>query len=107
MLTDPTSSDTDSDGIPDGVEINGAYGNPPQASDPRDNNTDGDAFDDGDEDANGNGIIDPGETDLPEGKTRVTRTTMVSRTGKRTSRVPNGTLQIPTLVASMMGMSGT
>ena len=63
LLTDPTSSDTDSDGIPDGVEINGAYGNPPQASDPRDNNTDGDAFDDGDEDANGNGIIDAGETD--------------------------------------------
>ena len=28
-----------------------------------DNNTDGDAFDDGDEDANGNGIIDAGETD--------------------------------------------
>ena len=63
LLTDPTSSDTDSDGIPDGVEINGAYGNPPQASDPRDNNTDDDAFDDGDEDPNGNGLVDPGETD--------------------------------------------
>ena len=63
LLTDPTSSDTDSDGIPDGVEINGAYGNPAQASDPRDNNTDDDAFDDGEEDANGNGVVDAGETD--------------------------------------------
>ena len=63
LLTDPTSRDTDNDGIPDGVEINSAYGNPPQASDPRNNNTDGDAFDDGDEDANGNGIVDAGETD--------------------------------------------
>ena len=63
LLTDPTSSDTDSDGISDGIEINGAYGNPAQASDPRNNNTDGDAFDDGDEDANGNGLLDPGETD--------------------------------------------
>ncbi|MDB3879435.1 hypothetical protein N9295_01120, partial [bacterium] len=63
LLTDPTSSDTDSDGIPDGIEVNGAYGNPPQASDPRNNNTDDDAFDDGDEDANGNGIVDAGETD--------------------------------------------
>ena len=63
LLTDPTSSDTDGDGIPDGVEISSAYGNPAQSSDPRNNNTDGDAFDDGDEDANGNGILDPGETD--------------------------------------------
>jgi len=63
LLTDPTSFDTDGDGLSDGVEINGAYGNPPQASNPRDNNTDGDAFDDGDEDKNFNGVIDPGETD--------------------------------------------
>ena len=63
LLTDPTSRDTDNDGIPDGVEINSAYGNPAQASDPRNNNTDGDAFDDGDEDTNGNGVVDPGETD--------------------------------------------
>lgn len=63
LLTDPTSADTDNDGINDGVEVNGAYGNPPQASDPRDNNTDGDAFDDGVEDANGNGQVDAGETD--------------------------------------------
>ncbi|DAC16727.1 MAG TPA: hypothetical protein D7I01_05125, partial [Candidatus Poseidoniales archaeon] len=63
LLTDPTASDTDGDGLSDGVEVNAAYGNPPQASDPRDNNTDGDAFDDGDEDANGNGIVDAGETD--------------------------------------------
>jgi transglutaminase-like putative cysteine protease len=63
LLTDPTSADTDNDGIDDGVEVNGAYGNPPQASDPRNNNTDGDAFDDGAEDLNGNGIMDAGETD--------------------------------------------
>jgi transglutaminase-like putative cysteine protease len=63
LLTDPTSADTDNDGINDGVEVNGAYGNPPQASDPRDNNTDDDAFDDGVEDANGNGQVDAGETD--------------------------------------------
>ena len=63
LLTDPTAADTDGDGLNDGVEVNAAYGNPPQASDPRDNNTDGDAFDDGDEDANGNGIVDAGETD--------------------------------------------
>ena len=63
LLTDPTSRDTDGDGIDDGVEVNGAYGVPGQASDPRNNNTDGDQFDDGEEDLNGNGVIDPGETD--------------------------------------------
>ena len=63
LLTDPTSPDTDSDGILDGIEFNGSYGDPAQASDPRNNNTDGDHLDDGDEDLNGNGIIDDGETD--------------------------------------------
>ena len=63
LLTDPTTADTDGDGIDDGVEVNGAYGNPPQASNPRDNNTDGDAFDDGEEDTNFNGVLDAGETD--------------------------------------------
>ncbi|MEL0100836.1 MAG: hypothetical protein VW862_03950 [Euryarchaeota archaeon] len=63
LLTDPTNADTDFDGINDGVEVNGQYGNPPQASDPRDNNTDDDAFDDGDEDKNGNGLVDANETD--------------------------------------------
>ena len=63
LLTDPTAVDTDGDGIWDGVEVNGSYGDPPQASDPRNNNTDGDQFDDGEEDINGNGIVDPGETD--------------------------------------------
>jgi transglutaminase-like putative cysteine protease len=63
LLTDPTNSDTDADGINDGVEVNGQYGNPAQPSDPRDNNTDGDAFDDGEEDKNGNGIVDTNETD--------------------------------------------
>ena len=63
LLTDPTASDTDGDGLSDGVEVGASYGSPPQASDPRNNNTDGDAFDDGDEDANGNGLVDSGETD--------------------------------------------
>ena len=63
LLTDPTASDTDNDGIPDGVEVNGLYGNPAQASDPRDNNTDDDQLDDGEEDNNSNGVVDPGETD--------------------------------------------
>ena len=45
------------------MEVNGAYGNPAQASDPRNNNTDGDAFDDGEEDTNFNGVLDAGETD--------------------------------------------
>ena len=63
LLTDPTSPDTDSDGISDGIEYNGSYGDPAQGSDPRDNNTDGDFLDDGEEDLNGNGVIDTGETD--------------------------------------------
>jgi len=63
LLTDPTDVDTDSDGINDGVEVNGAYGNPPQASDPRDNNTDDDLLDDGDEDKDGDGLIGANETD--------------------------------------------
>ena len=63
LLTDPTNADTDGDGINDGVEINGQYGSPSQASDPRNNNTDGDAFDDGDEDKNVNGLNDVTETD--------------------------------------------
>jgi len=63
LRTDPTASDTDSDGVSDGVEVNGAYGNPPQASDPRDNNTDDDPFDDGDEDIDGDGVVDANETD--------------------------------------------
>ena len=63
LLTDPTAIDTDSDGISDGNEVNGLYGNPPQGSDPRNNNTDGDFLDDGEEDLNGNGVIDDGETD--------------------------------------------
>ncbi len=62
-LTDPTAADTDGDGISDGIEINSAYGNPAQASDPRNNNTDGDQFDDGDEDKNGDGLLGANETD--------------------------------------------
>ena len=63
LLTDPTAVDTDSDGISDGNEVNGLYGEPPQGSDPRNNNSDGDFLDDGEEDINGNGVIDDGETD--------------------------------------------
>lgn len=63
LLTDPTEPDTDSDGIPDGIEVNGLYGDPEQPSDPRDNNTDDDHLEDGEEDTNGNGIVDEGETD--------------------------------------------
>ena len=63
LLTDPTSPDTDSDGILDGVEYNGSYGDPPRGTNPRSNNTDGDHLDDGEEDLNGNGVIDFGETD--------------------------------------------
>ena len=63
LLTDPTNPDTDADGVNDGIEVNGQYGFPAQPSDPRNNNTDGDAFDDGDEDVNGNGVVDTNETD--------------------------------------------
>ena len=63
LLTDPTSSDTDGDGINDGIEVNGQYGDPEQGSNPLDNNTDGDYLEDGEEDLNGNGLIDIGETD--------------------------------------------
>ena len=63
LLTDPTSPDTDGDGILDGIEVNGQYGNPEQGSDPLDNNTDDDYLEDGEEDLNGNGIVDEGETD--------------------------------------------
>ena len=63
MLTDRPHPTPASDGISDGVEVNSAYGNPAQASDPRNNNTDGDAFDDGEEDTNFNGVLDAGETD--------------------------------------------
>ena len=63
LLTDPTDTDTDSDGVWDGIEYNGSYGDPAQGSDPRNNNTDGDHLDDGEEDLNGNGVIDENETD--------------------------------------------
>ena len=94
LRTDPTNSDTDFDGINDGIEVNGQYGNPPQASDPRDNNTDDDAFDDGDEDTNGNGIVDANETDPTREKTLVISTMMDQKIGKKTSLVLYGTLQI-------------
>ena len=83
LLTDPTSVDTDSDGIDDGVEVNGQYGDPPQASDPRNNNTDGDQFDDGEEDLNGNGIVDMNETDPTRIEDQGTSMGTVFRIGKR------------------------
>ena len=107
LLTDPTAFDTDGDGLSDGVEVNAAYGEPAQASDPRDNNTDDDAFDDGEEDANGNGVVDAGETDPTRRRTPVTRTTTASRTGKRTSLAPRGTSQTPTPAASTTVTSAT
>jgi hypothetical protein len=53
--TSATSADTDGDGIGDGVEV--TLGTNPRASD-----TDGDGLADGLEDANQNGVVEPGET---------------------------------------------
>ncbi len=54
--TDPTDPDSDDDGVDDGVEVfNG--------SDPLDDDSDDDGLLDGTEDADGDGIVDPGETD--------------------------------------------
>ena len=62
LLTDPTASDTDSDGIPDGVEVNGLY--EPSTSVIQEITTPmATSLDDGEEDNNSNGVIDPGETD--------------------------------------------
>ena len=56
--TDPGDTDTDNDGILDGIEVNGT--NP---TDPLDADTDGDGLADGVEDADHDGGLDPGETD--------------------------------------------
>ncbi len=54
--TDPQHPDTDGDGISDGVEIFRLH------TDPMNPDTDGDGLSDGIEDANHNGMLDPGET---------------------------------------------
>ncbi|WP_255442010.1 Ig-like domain-containing protein [Corallococcus sp. Z5C101001] len=54
--TDPFNPDTDGDGIPDGIEVKVG------GTDPLNPDTDGDGLPDGIEDANHNGILDPGET---------------------------------------------
>ena len=54
--TDPTNPDTDGDGIDDGIEVF-------TGSDPLDDDTDDDGLLDGTEDADGDGVVDPGETD--------------------------------------------
>jgi hypothetical protein len=56
--TDPENPDTDGDGLPDGVEVNGV-----NKTDPLNPDTDGDGIPDGVEDANHDGITEPGETD--------------------------------------------
>jgi outer membrane protein OmpA-like peptidoglycan-associated protein len=55
--TDPTNPDTDDDGIQDGAEVKTTK------TDPADDDTDDDGLKDGTEDANADGVLDPGETD--------------------------------------------
>ncbi|NTX62946.1 Ig-like domain repeat protein [Myxococcus sp. CA051A] len=55
--TDPNDADTDSDGLPDGIEVKVA------GTDPLDDDTDDDGLLDGNEDANHDGVVDAGETD--------------------------------------------
>jgi len=54
--TNPHLADTDGDGVPDGVEVH-------TGTDPLSKDTDCDGVPDGVEDANRNGVVDPGETD--------------------------------------------
>jgi len=54
--TDPRRRDTDEDGLSDSTELNSTGTNP------RNPDTDGDSCKDGAEDKNGNGVVDPGET---------------------------------------------
>lgn len=56
--TDPFSSDSDGDGLPDGVELNGD--NP---TDPQDADSDDDGLTDGEEDLDADGNVDDGESD--------------------------------------------
>jgi parallel beta-helix repeat protein len=63
--TDPKKVDTDADGVSDFVETggDGTYDVALHDTDPRNEDTDGDGISDGEEDVNGNGILDLGETD--------------------------------------------
>ena len=75
--TDPRSADTDGDGIQDGTELGLVApegfdtdltifvpdADPSSTTDPTNPDTDGDGLLDGEEDLNGNGAVDPGETD--------------------------------------------
>ena len=87
--TDPCNPDTDGDGIYDGTEIGLTVPQDPQATDqsqgyfvpdadpstttdPTDPDTDGDGISDGQEDANHNGLVDPGETDPSDNSSRPT-----------------------------------
>lgn len=87
--TDPCDPDTDGDGIYDGTEIGLTAPQNPQATDqsqgyfvpdadpstttdPTDPDTDGDGISDGQEDANHNGLVDPGETDPSDNSSRPT-----------------------------------
>jgi len=67
---DYRDTDSDGDGIPDSVEAGDSdLQTPPRDSDGdaipdfRDNDSDNDGIPDGQEDVNGNGVVDPGETD--------------------------------------------
>lgn len=57
MGLNPASSDSDQDGVPDGVEVGSALG-----LDPLDEDTDDDGLLDGEEDSNASGTVDVGET---------------------------------------------
>ncbi len=59
---DPNSPDSDRDGIPDGIEVDAGY-------DPLQRDSDSDGLNDNDEDENGNGVLDAGETDPTRGDT--------------------------------------
>ncbi|MEZ5448367.1 MAG: hypothetical protein R3E89_04930 [Thiolinea sp.] len=62
--TDPNDPDTDNDGLPDGVEdANGNGVIDVGETNPLDADSDDDGLSDGAEDANGNGVVDAGETD--------------------------------------------
>jgi len=62
--TNPRLADTDGDGLPDGLEDANQNGIvDPGETNPRNRDTDGDTIADGAEDANRNGTVDAGETD--------------------------------------------
>ncbi len=62
--TDPSSTDSDSDGLPDSIEdVNGNGAQDAGETDASNPDSDGDSLADGVEDANANGSVDLGETD--------------------------------------------